>query len=147
MTVVARLQELARFGTVTVLGLILDLAVAWTLAVVFSVPLPLAAAVGFGCGAILNYLLHRVWTFRAGSGAFVPRRVALYVVVLTLVLAVRIAGVAILAWLIGDPKGYELLILVAATAASFGVNYVLSKYIVFRAADKANHVPRSMHVK
>ena len=147
MTVLARLQELARFGTVTILGLILDLAVAWTLSVVFSVPLPLAAAVGFGCGAILNYLLHRAWTFRAGPGAFVPRRVALYVIVLTSVLTVRIAGVTILAWLIGDPKGYELPILVAATAASFVVNYLLSKYVVFRAADKANHVSRSMHVK
>ena len=72
---------------------------------------------------------------------------ALYVIVLTLVLTVRIAGVAILVWLIGDPKGYELPILVAATAVSFVVNYVLSKYVVFRAANETEHLPRSMDVK
>jgi putative flippase GtrA len=132
VTSLARLQEFARFGTVTVLGLIVDLVVAGTLAVVFLAPLPTAAAVGFGCGALLNYLLHGVWTFRAGPGAFAPRRVALYVIVLTLVLTGRIAGVAVLAWLIGDPKGYELAILSAATAVSFVVNYLLSKYVVFR---------------
>jgi putative flippase GtrA len=70
--------------------------------------------------------------FGIGPGAFSPRRLALYVIVLTLVLTGRIAGVAVLAWLIGDPKGYELAILSAATAVSFVVNYLLSKYVVFR---------------
>ena len=140
-------SELTRFGTVTVLGLVVDLAVAWALAVMFFVSLPMAAAVGFGCGALLNYLLHGMWTFRSGQGVFSPRRMTLYVIVLTAVLTMRILGVAILTWIIGDPKGYELPILVAATAASFLVNYFLSKYVVFRAAAKAVHVPISRRVK
>lgn len=140
-------SELTRFGTVTVLGLVVDLSVAWALAVIFLVSLPMAAAVGFGCGAFLNYLLHGVWTFRSGHGVFSPRRMTLYVIVLAAVLMVRVAGVAILTWIIGDPKGYELPILVAATAASFVVNYVLSKYVVFRASVKAADVPNSTRVK
>jgi putative flippase GtrA len=146
VTVIEKLLELTRFGTVTVLGLIVDLAVAWTLAVIFLAPLPLAAAVGFGCGALLNYLLHGMWTFRAGPGASAPRRVVLYVIVTTLVLAVRILGVAILVSVTADPKGYELPILAAATVASFSVNYFLSKYVVFRATHNPARL-RSMHVE
>ena len=130
---VARFLELARFCAVTVLGLIVDLAIAWTLAVVFHLPLPAAAAVGFGCGALLNYLLHGMWTFGIGWGAFSARRIAFYVIVLAVVLTVRIASVAVLTWVIGDPSGYELAILVAAAGVSLLVNYLLSKYVVFRA--------------
>lgn len=142
-----RFSELARFGTVTVLGLVVDLAVAWVLAVMFFVALPMAAAVGFGCGAFLNYLLHSTWTFRSDSGVFSPRRMTLYVIVLMAVLTVRIASVAILTWIVGDPKGYELPILVAATAASFTVNYFLSKYVVFRGPDEAVHMTISTRIK
>lgn len=144
---VARFFELVRFGTVTVLGLAVDLAVAWTLAVVFFLPLPLAAAVGFGFGALLNYLLHGMWTFGIGQEAFSARRVASYVVALALVLSVRIAAVAVLTWIIEDPRGYELAVLMAATTFSFVVNYLLSKYVVFRAAHLTDHLRRSMDVK
>lgn len=134
MITAAQFFELVRFGTVTVLGLAVDLAVAWTLAVVLFLPLPLAAAVGFGFGALLNYLLHGMWTFSIAHDAFSARRFGSYVVVLPLVLSVRIAVVAVVTWIIGDPQGYELAILLAASAGSFVVNYFLSKYVVFRAA-------------
>ncbi len=139
--------ELARFGTVTVLGLIVDLAVAWVLAVVFSVSLPAAAAVGFGCGALVNYLLHGMWTFRTGQGVFSLRRMTLYVIVLAAVLTVRISGVVMLTWIIGGPEGYELPVLMAATAASFVANYFLSKCVVFRATGNSAYVPTSNGVK
>ena len=147
MTILDRLLELTRFGMVTVLGLVVDLVVAWTFAVVFFVSLPMAAAVGFGCGALLNYLLHRIWTFRGGQEASSHRQLTLYMIVLMVVLTVRIIGVAVLTLIIGDPRGYELPILVAATAASFVVNYFLSKYVVFRNENKSENLPRSMHVK
>lgn len=143
----ARFFELVRFGAVTVLGLTVDLAIAWALAVVFLLPLPLAAAMGFGFGALLNYLLHGMWTFSIGRDAFSARRFGSYVVVLAIVLSVRIALVAVVTWIIGDPQGYELAILVAATAGSFVVNYFLSKYVVFRAAHLTDQLRRSMDIK
>jgi putative flippase GtrA len=103
--------------------------------------------VGFGFGALLNYLLHGIWTFGIGWGAFSARRLALYGIVLTVVLSVRIASVAFLSSLIGDPRGYELAILMAATGLSFSVNYVLSKYVVFRAGYQSEHPPRSIGLK
>lgn len=147
MISVAQFFELVRFGTVTVLGLAVDLAIAWTLAVFFYVPLPVAAAMGFACGALLNYLLHGMWTFGVGQGTFSARRVTSYVIVLALVLSVRIASVAVLTWLIEDSKGYELAILVAATGISFFVNYLLSKYVVFRAGNQSEHLPKSIELK
>ena len=147
MMPVARLLELVRFGMVTVLGLIVDLSIAWTLAVVFHVPLPAAAAVGFGCGALLNYLLHGMWTFGVAQGTFSARRVASYVIVLAVILTVRIASVAVLTWIIEDPKGYELAVLVGATGVSFVVNYLLSKYVVFRVGNQSKHLLRLKDTK
>jgi putative flippase GtrA len=139
MISVARLLELVRFGTVTVLGLIVDLTLAWTLAVVFHVPLPMAAAVGFGCGALLNYLLHGLWTFGIGRRAFSGRRLASYGIVLAAVLTVRIASVATLILIFGEASGSEFEILVAATGVSFAANFFLSKYVVFRVRPPLEH--------
>jgi hypothetical protein len=94
--------------------LIVDLAVAWTLAVLFYVPLPVAAAVGFGCGAHAELFASSVWTFGAGREHSPPSGCPLWD---------RAHGGAdgayrkrrLPEWLIGDPKGYELAILVAAT--------------------------------
>ncbi|PTE19718.1 GtrA family protein, partial [Cereibacter changlensis JA139] len=61
--------ELLRFGLVSTLGLGVDLLVAYGLAALLEISLPLAALAGFLAGAALNYALHHLWTFRA-----VPRR-------------------------------------------------------------------------
>ncbi len=56
-------SSLVRFGLVAVAGLCVDLGTAWALRSLTTIPLTLAAFLGFVAGAIFNYLLHERWTF------------------------------------------------------------------------------------
>lgn len=127
-------MEAARFLAVAVLGLIIDLAVAWSAARFLGMPLWLAAALGFVVAASLNYVLHELWTFRDGPQKLSTGRSARYAIALAATLGVRVAVVALLALMFGN--AYALPVLVAGAGASFCVNYVLSKYFVFRPNSK-----------
>jgi putative flippase GtrA len=123
-------SNMARFGVVAAGGLALDLGTAWLLARQAGVPLPAAAATGFVLGAVVNNLLHELWTFGAGrvSGA----RGAKYVAVLALIFAARVGMAALLAeWLSAGPA------LIGAVGVSFAVNFLLSRKLVFSAATRA----------
>ncbi|MEO9781908.1 MAG: GtrA family protein [Sedimentitalea sp.] len=124
--------QFLRFGIVAVIGLSVDLGVAWVLAQVWAVPLPIAATVGFLCGAVLNYGMHELWTFQDRSGRLSLKRLFAYLLSLWFVLAVRLGGIAVLGWLLPD---YTFLILIAATGLSFCANYIVSKSLIFRSAE------------
>jgi len=121
------MNELARFFAVTVLGVILDLAIAFALHEWAGVPLWLAAAAGFTLAAGANYVIHQTWSFR--SGPLSLRRAGLYALVALATLAVRVAIVALLDRAL--PGAWPLAILVAGAGGSFCVNFVLSKWVVF----------------
>jgi putative flippase GtrA len=121
------MNELARFFAVTVLGVILDLAIAFALHQWAGVPLWLAAAIGFALAAGANYVIHQTWSFRSGSLSL--RRAGLYAGVALVTLAVRVGIVALLDRAL--PGAWPLAILVAGAGGSFCVNFVLSKWIVF----------------
>jgi putative flippase GtrA len=124
------MTELLRFFAVTVLGVILDLAVALALHQWAGVPLWLAAAIGFTLAAGANYVIHQTWSFR--SGPLSLRRAGLYALVALATLAVRVAIVALLERAL--PGAWPLAILVAGAGGSFCVNFVLSKWVVFAPA-------------
>ena len=121
------MSELVRFFAVTVLGVILDLAIAFALHQWVGVPLWLAAATGFTVAASANYVIHQSWSFR--SGPLSLRRAGLYALVALATLAVRVAIVAQLDRLL--PGAWPLAILVAGAGGSFCVNFALSKWVVF----------------
>lgn len=121
------MSELVRFFAVTVLGVILDLAIAFALHTYAGVPLWLAAATGFTLAASANYVIHQTWSFR--SGPLSLKRACLYALVALATLAVRVGIVAQLDRLL--PGAWPLAILVAGAGGSFGVNFVLSKWVVF----------------
>lgn len=121
------MSELVRFFAVTVLGVILDLAIAFALHQWAGVPLWLAAATGFTLAASANYVIHQSWSFR--SGPLSLRRAGLYALVALATLAVRVAIVALLDRLL--PGAWPLAILVAGAGGSFCVNFALSKWVVF----------------
>lgn len=125
--------EILRFGLVAVAGLVLDIALSWSLAVLAGLPLTLAAAVGFCAAAAMNYLLHEFWTFRHGAPRPSLGRAMRYLGALGATLAVRLVAVALLARILGT-EGRELAILLAATGLSFLANYLVSKFLVFRPA-------------
>ncbi|MCK0098214.1 GtrA family protein [Qipengyuania sp. S6317L1] len=124
--------EMLRFFTVTVLGVVVDIAIAYTLHELAGVPLALAALIGFVCAASANYVLHQVWSFGGGMRSLSGARAAKYAVVAGLTLLVRVSVVAVLdAWLVG---GFALLILICGAGVSFFVNFALSKLFVFAQA-------------
>lgn len=125
------MSEMLRFFVVTVLGVVLDIAIAYALHELGSVPLALAAVIGFVCAAAANYVLHQLWSFQAGARQLSLARAAKYAAVAGLTLAVRVGVVAVLAGWTGAE--YALLILICGAGASFFVNFTLSKLFVFGA--------------
>ena len=123
------MNELLRFFVVTVLGVILDLAIAFALHTGLGVPLWLAAAVGFTLAAGTNYVIHQTWSFR--SGPLSARRAGLYALTALATLAVRVAIVALLERALAG--AYPLAILIVGAGGSFFVNFALSKFVVFAA--------------
>lgn len=121
------MSTLARFFAVTVLGVILDLAIAYALHQWAGVPLWLAAATGFAVAAAVNYVIHQTWSFR--SGPLSLRRATLYAGVALVTLAVRVGIVAALERAL--PGAWPLAVLVAGAGGSFCVNFGLSKWVVF----------------
>ncbi len=124
-------SELVRFGLVAVLGLVVDILIAWSLAAIAGVPLVLAAAIGFAAGAGSNYVCHEFWTFHDGARQLSVRRAALYAATLGFTLATRLIMVLILEQLLTG-AGQEIITLVLATAVSFCVSYLTGKLLVFK---------------
>lgn len=123
------MSEFLRFFCVTVLGLVIDIAIALALAELVGVPLWLAATCGFVIAALANYAMHQLWSFQAGSRRLSAARAAKYGAVALLTLAVRVAIVAQLEAVLG--QGFALAILLIGAGGSFLVNFTLSKFVVF----------------
>ncbi|MDP4604967.1 MAG: GtrA family protein [Erythrobacter sp.] len=125
------MSELARFFAVTVLGVVIDIAIAYALATQFGVPLWLAATIGFVTAAGCNYIAHQLWSFRAGPRALSAVRAAKYAGAALMTLAVRVAIVALLDRVLADDL--SLAILICGAGGSFFMNFALSKFFVFAA--------------
>lgn len=124
------MNELVRFFAVTVLGVVLDIAVAYGLNSLLGWPLWFAAACGFVLAAGVNYAVHQTWTFRAGPRRLSLGRAARYGGVALLTLLARLAAVAAIAPLAGPDMA--LAVLIAGAGVSFTVNFTLSKLFVFQ---------------
>lgn len=124
--------EGARFIVVALVGLFLDLTVAWCTARVFGLPLWLAASMGFVVAAATNYLLHELWTFFQVAQKLSVARAARYSVALAATLFTRVATISTLTILVDEAP--TLLVLLAGAGISFFVNYLVSKHLVFRPA-------------
>lgn len=123
------MSEFVRFFAVTVLGVVIDIAIAWALHTYAGVPLWAAATCGFVLAASGNYVLHQIWSFQDGSRQLSAARGAKYGAAALATLVARIATVAGLerAW----DGGWPLAILIGGACASFFVNFTLSKLFVF----------------
>ena len=53
-------------------AVILDIGIAYVLARGFGIPLWLAATAGFVVAALVNYVLHELWTFGSADSQFRP---------------------------------------------------------------------------
>ena len=114
---------------VSVAGVVLDLAIAYSAATLFGFPLWIAATIGFLVAAAANYVSHELWTFRDGAHQLSAHRSVQYMCVSALTLLSRLAVVALLSTLID--KDYALLILICGAGVSFFVNFTISKFFIF----------------
>ena len=126
------MSEALRFFAVTVLGVVLDIAIAYGLHEFVAVPLALAAVIGFVCAASANYVLHQLWSFQDGAQGLSINRAAKYGLVAGLTLLVRVGVVAALDTALAGR--YALAILICGAGVSFFVNFTLSKLFVFAGA-------------
>ena len=86
-------MELIRYFFVAVVGLVIDTGVSWLLFYKLEILLTLSSAFGFLSAAIINYVMHELWTFRHGQRTLSTRRGISYIVVLILTLITRIVAV------------------------------------------------------
>lgn len=110
----------------------MDFTVAWFAAARLGAPLPLAAAAGFVLAAVLNYLLHELWTFRSRGTRISSRRGAGYLAVVLLALVVRMGVVAALEHTVFPEPDQRMAPLALAALVSFVVTYAMSRAFVFR---------------
>jgi putative flippase GtrA len=132
------MMEIMRFFFVSVGGVVVDITIAYAIATILGTPLWIAAAVGFSVAACGNYLLHEVWTFRHETSRLSSKRALYYFITSGVTLSSRLVVVAGLsAWISPD---HVLVILIGGAAASFFVNYIISKFLVFsRRAENKDH--------
>lgn len=132
------MKELIRFFWVSVIGGVVDIALAYVSATILEIPLWIAAAAGFSVAAFGNYILHEVWTFRNKNSRLSSTRALSYFITSGVILSSRLVVVSILsAWISHD---HTLLILIGGASVSFFVNYIISKFLVFsRRIDNRGH--------
>ena len=103
-------MEIMRFFGVSVLGLLLDIAIAFALATLLGLPLWMAAAIGFVIAASANYVLHEIWTFKQGSKALSRPRALKYLSTSFITLLARIGIVALLETTFRDQYALAILL-------------------------------------
>lgn len=95
-------QELARFGTVGVLSLVVDLAVFNLLSLTLLTDKPLTAKIVSGCLSAVNaFLLNRHWSFRHRTRGRMHREFALFFAINGVGLAISLACLAISHYVLG----------------------------------------------
>ena len=128
-------MEFLRFLVVSVAGVLLDIGIGWVLASALGAPLWLAAATGFAVAALLNYLLHRGWTFQQARGMAEHARVLRYLAALGLTFVARMAAVLGIGALLG-PEVSAPVVLVPSIGISFAVSFLATKFLVFHSGKK-----------
>ena len=112
----------SRYVATIVIGLCVDITIAWTLEVTTGWPLVLCSAIGFLIAVAVNYALFEYWVFE--TGRFSPHRLALSYATSLGAIAVRLAAISALALVPWEGDLAVLAKLVAAAGLSFVVNFI-----------------------
>lgn len=124
-------REFNRYGLIVGVGLGLDLVVANLLHSLFGVSLEFAAAIGVVCGGVWNYIFLNAWAFAGPKNSSGVSRAGRFILATALTMLARSGCV----WLLANiliPASPGIMILIMAVVFSFILNFLLSKYWVFR---------------
>ena len=120
--------ELFRFAAVSAICATIDLGLGLTTINLWNFPTYVAATIGWCGGGTTGYLLHLRWTFSHRKPISTWAVFRLYFVNCVLILLTR--------WLIialsEEITSHAELTLIIAVVGSFGINYLISKKLIFR---------------
>ncbi len=122
-------REILLYTILTLGGVIIDLGVANFLVYMMQCPLVLAGIFGLLAGTITNYFIHTNITFKNQNLAVSWRGFWKYVQTCLIGAGVRVGALALFNFFSSITP---IISLVIATGLSFSVNYLLSRYYVFR---------------
>jgi putative flippase GtrA len=124
--------QFVKFGAVGAAGFLVDNAFVYTAHFVFGVGLILAGILSFFVAGTSNWLLNRIWTFRGASRGRIHYEWLKY-------LATNVAGFVLnrgiyiaLITTSASCRLHPVLALAAGAVGGVGVNFVMSRRIVFR---------------
>jgi putative flippase GtrA len=123
-------RQALRFLVVSVAGVLFDLAVGWALASHLGMPLWQAGCISFLVAATMNYVLHELWTFGGGNKRLSARRGMQYFGVAGMALTTRLGAIVVLEAVLGSGRPLQTLML--AAGISFGVNFLVSRWLFTR---------------
>ena len=124
-------EEAIRFFLVSLVGLGVDIGIAWALIAFAGASDPVAALVGFSIATVTNYFGHEFWTFIKGEQRASLRRFMAFAGVVVFTLVVRLVVLDFLGpWLPGSGLNAPIRLGLAATA-SFFVSFLMSRFLVF----------------
>ena len=124
-------EEAIRFFLVSLVGLGIDIGVAWALIALVGASDPVAAVVGLSVATVINYFGHQFWTFQKGERRASLRRFLAFAGVVVLTLFVRLLVLDFLGPLLpGSGLNAPLRLGLAATV-SFFVSFLMSKFMIF----------------
>lgn len=128
-------RQISRFLVVGISTVLVDL-ICYSIALMLSVPLGMAKAIGFVCGTVFAYFANKQWTFTATGGVWIfARFAALYGCTLLLNISVNSLAFSVFStcsWLTQFQRLPILLAFVVATGLSAVTNFIGMKYLVFR---------------
>jgi putative flippase GtrA len=122
--------QFLRFGVVGVIGFLFDTATVYAL----RVPLGLygAGIAAYLVAASVNWALNRMWTFRGRGGGPAHRQWGRYMLANTVGFVLNRGTYAALVTVFAVCAAQPVLAVAAGALAGMGVNFILSRRIVFR---------------
>jgi putative flippase GtrA len=121
--------EFLRFGVVGVLGLLVDIAAVYAL--IPSLGLYGAGMAAYFVAASFNWVLHRLWTFRARSHRPAHTQWLRFLLVNLIGFTFNRGAYSILIASFILPRHYPVLAVAAGAMSGFLINFMLSRRLVF----------------
>lgn len=133
--------EALRFFLVSLAGLVIDIAIAWSLIALAGLPDSVSAIAGFSVATLANYLGHQLWTFGDAESEVSAGRFLAFAIVVLVSLGVRLIVLQMLGPLLPGTGLNAPLRLGLAATVSFFVTFLLSKFLVFGRRQASSEEP------
>ena len=134
------LRQFARFGTVGVVGAIVDIGTVY--ASKASLGLYVAGLAAYFAAVTTTWALNRAWTFAGHGDGSLMRQWALFVAANSLGFVLNRGTFALLILTVPACARYPIIAILAGIGAGMLANFNLSRSVVFRQRNQSENAPR-----